>query len=147
MASPLDFWRHVCGICVLTALLFVLVPTAAPVHAQTPEIESLGNEVSRLFMAGHYDKATPLAERRAELVGERFGETNSDYATVLSDVGTLLSLQGRHAEAEPIITRVLVIRQKLFGQEHPDGRISFIDWETGEVESVTGFELNSRIRE
>jgi hypothetical protein len=33
------------------------------------------------------------------------------------------------------------------GQEHPDGRIAFIDWETGELESVTGFELNSRIRE
>jgi YVTN family beta-propeller protein len=33
------------------------------------------------------------------------------------------------------------------GQEHPDGRISFIDWETGQLESVTGFELNSRIRE
>jgi YVTN family beta-propeller protein len=33
------------------------------------------------------------------------------------------------------------------GQDHPDGRISFIDWQTGDIESVTGFELNSRIRE
>jgi YVTN family beta-propeller protein len=33
------------------------------------------------------------------------------------------------------------------GQDHPDGRISFIDWTTGAVQSVTGFELNSRIRE
>lgn len=33
------------------------------------------------------------------------------------------------------------------GQDHPDGRITFIDWESGDVESVTGFELNSRIRE
>lgn len=33
------------------------------------------------------------------------------------------------------------------GQDHPDGRITFIDWETAETESVTGFELNSRIRE
>jgi WD40 repeat protein len=38
--------------------------------------------------------------------------------------------------------------KKVFvGQEHPDGRITFIDWETGVIESVTGFELNSRIRE
>ncbi len=38
--------------------------------------------------------------------------------------------------------------KKVFvGQDHPDGRIAFIDWETGEIESVTGFELNSRIRE
>jgi hypothetical protein len=33
------------------------------------------------------------------------------------------------------------------GQDHPDGRLSFIDWETGAVQSVTGFDLNSRIRE
>lgn len=33
------------------------------------------------------------------------------------------------------------------GQDHPDGRITFIDWKTAETQSVTGFELNSRIRE
>ncbi len=33
------------------------------------------------------------------------------------------------------------------GQDHPDGRITFIDWRTVETQSVTGFELNSRIRE
>jgi hypothetical protein len=36
-------------------------------------------------------------------------------------------------------TRVFV------SQEHPEGRISFIDWMRGVVESVTGFELNGRI--
>lgn len=38
-------------------------------------------------------------------------------------------------------------RKVFVGQEHQDGRITFIDWETGDMESVTGFELNSRIRE
>ena len=33
------------------------------------------------------------------------------------------------------------------GQEHPDGRITFIDWNTADIQSVTGFELNSRIRD
>ncbi len=33
------------------------------------------------------------------------------------------------------------------GQEHPDGRITFIDWNSLALKSVTGFELNSRIRE
>jgi hypothetical protein len=31
-------------------------------------------------------------------------------------------------------------------QNHPDGRITFIDWPDGETTTVTGFELNSRIR-
>jgi YVTN family beta-propeller protein len=33
------------------------------------------------------------------------------------------------------------------GQDHPDGRISFIDYKTNGVQTVTGFELNSRIRQ
>ena len=32
-------------------------------------------------------------------------------------------------------------------QDHPDGRITFIDWETDDTRTVTGFELNSRIRD
>jgi hypothetical protein len=32
-------------------------------------------------------------------------------------------------------------------QDHPEGRITFIDWKTGEKDTVTGFELNSRIRD
>jgi hypothetical protein len=32
-------------------------------------------------------------------------------------------------------------------QQHPDGRITFIDWATGEARTVTGFELNSRIQD
>jgi YVTN family beta-propeller protein len=33
------------------------------------------------------------------------------------------------------------------GQDHPDGRISFVDYQTNVVQTVTGFELNSRIRQ
>jgi hypothetical protein len=41
----------------------------------------------------------------------------------------------------PASTKVFI------GQEHPDGRLTFIDWNTADVRTVTGFELNSRIRE
>jgi hypothetical protein len=38
--------------------------------------------------------------------------------------------------------------QRVFvNQEHPEGRITFIDWATNERRTVTGFELNSRIRD
>jgi hypothetical protein len=33
------------------------------------------------------------------------------------------------------------------GQVHPEGRISFIDWVTDDVQSVTGFALNGRIQQ
>jgi hypothetical protein len=32
-------------------------------------------------------------------------------------------------------------------QDHPEGRITFIDWQTGSVASVTGFALSGRIRQ
>jgi hypothetical protein len=31
------------------------------------------------------------------------------------------------------------------GQLHPEGRITFVDWATGALQSITGFELNSRV--
>jgi hypothetical protein len=47
----------------------------------------------------------------------------------------------------PLALAVLgdTVKRIFVSQEHPEGRISFIDWETGVVESVTGFELNGRI--
>jgi hypothetical protein len=47
----------------------------------------------------------------------------------------------------PIALAVLgdAVKRVFVSQEHPEGRISFINWETGVVESVTGFELNGRI--
>ncbi len=36
-------------------------------------------------------------------------------------------------------------RKVFVSQTHPEGRLSFIDWESGAIDSVTGFELNGRI--
>jgi hypothetical protein len=50
--------------------------------------------------------------------------------------------------SRPVSVGAVPATQKVFvGQEHPDGRIAFVDWATGDIQSVTGFELNSRIRE
>ena len=50
--------------------------------------------------------------------------------------------------SRPVSIGSVPASQKVFvGQDHADGRISFIDWVTSEIESVTGFVLNSRIRE
>jgi DNA-binding beta-propeller fold protein YncE len=46
----------------------------------------------------------------------------------------------------PVSVAALPDSKRIFvSQAHPEGRISFIQWETGAVESVTGFELNGRI--
>jgi hypothetical protein len=46
----------------------------------------------------------------------------------------------------PLSLAALADSKRIFvSQKHPEGRISFIHWETGAIESVTGFELNGRI--
>ncbi len=46
----------------------------------------------------------------------------------------------------PVSIAALAESRRIFvSQVHPEGRISFIDWETGSIASVTGFELNGRI--
>jgi len=45
----------------------------------------------------------------------------------------------RSVGAVPATERVFI------GQEHPEGRITFVDWRSGALQSVTGFELNARI--
>lgn len=48
----------------------------------------------------------------------------------------------------PVSIGVVPQSTKVFvGQEHPDGRLTFIDWKSLDLKSVTGFELNSKIRE
>jgi hypothetical protein len=54
--------------------------------------------------------------------------------------------------SRPVSIGSVAQSHKVFvSQEHPDGRITFIDWRAPSIEnateSVTGFELNSRIRE
>jgi hypothetical protein len=39
------------------------------------------------------------------------------------------------------------IHKVFVGQVYSEGRISFIDWESGVVQTVTGFALNGRIRQ
>ena len=52
-------------------------------------------------------------------------------------------------ESPPISIGIAPASQRVFvNQDHPDGRMSFIDWlDATKIKTVTGFELNSRIRD
>jgi hypothetical protein len=48
----------------------------------------------------------------------------------------------------PVSVGAVPQSQRVFvAQDHPDGRITFIDWVTDEAQTVTGYELNSRIQD
>lgn len=82
---------------------------------------------------------TPDGSRAFALVPEPRVVERINLASFVVDQFTLGSPPQGLAVLAPATRRVFV------SQEHPEGRISFIDWETGAVDSVTGFELNGRI--
>ena len=63
-------------------------------------------------------------------------------------VGSFPSLKVEHYDlaSMPVSAGIVAGANKGFvAQEHPDGRITFIDFETGEARTLTGFELASQV--
>ena len=70
---------------------------------------------------GLYDRAEELlmlADERRGVAGQvgRAGELDADIA---NDLGRVLHLRGRYAEAESCFTRALAVKEHLYGGEHP----------------------------
>lgn len=53
-------------------------------------------------------------------VAERFGTQDGRLAISLNNLAELYRSQGKYAEAEPLYKRVLAIREKVLGPNHPD---------------------------
>ena len=59
-----------------------------------------------------------------------------------------LTIQDIALGSPPVSVGAVPATERAFiGQDHPEGRITFVDWNTGSQQSITGFELNSRIVE
>jgi len=54
------------------------------------------------------------------LTNAALGAEDHDLALSLRTLATLLESQGRHAETEPLLKRVIAIREQILGPEHPD---------------------------
>jgi hypothetical protein len=59
-----------------------------------------------------------------------------------------LSVDRLELRSDPLASGMVPDAQQGFvAQAHPEGRVTFIDWETSEPTEVTGFELSSRVVE
>jgi CHAT domain-containing protein/Tfp pilus assembly protein PilF len=90
------------------------------------EALKLDTEFLRLYRAGKYDEARPLAERVLEIRERLLGPEHRDLAEALNSLGRLYKNKGDYAEAEPLFKRALAIREKVLGLEHP-GVAAFIN--------------------
>src|SRR5262245_4910999 len=101
------------------------------------EARNLYAEVIRLFRAGKYDEARPLAERVLELREKALGPDHHDVAASLNWLANLYSNKGDYAKAEPLYVRALQIREKALGPEHPDvanslSNLAVLFWRRGD---------------
>ena len=84
------------------------------------EARKLIVEMIRLYRAGKYGEARPLAERALEIREKSLGPEHIEVAAALNNIAAIYSAQGDYAQAEPLYQRVLTIREKALGPEHPD---------------------------
>ena len=61
-----------------------------------------------------------LFKRALAIYEKALGPEHPAVATVLNNLGQVAKVQGRYAEAEPLIKRSLAIREKVLGPDHPD---------------------------
>ncbi len=116
-----------CGI--FAALLLVIVHSGGNVFAQSKgkeaeialqEASGLNEEVVKLYRAGKYDEAIPLAKRALAIYEKALGADPPSTAGSLNNLATLYDSKGDYAQAELLYRRALAIYDKAFGVDHPD---------------------------
>jgi tetratricopeptide (TPR) repeat protein len=101
---------------ILFVALLVLLSclTVATVHA-----DEKAAELTRLFRAGQYAEAIPLAEDMLATAEKTLGPEHSDVADILHALGVLYWVQRRYEEAETTHRRALAVREETVGAKHP----------------------------
>lgn len=139
----------------------VLVHGRAPGDPNDPTID-LETRIDRAYGYSLFDARTRFIKLQltAADVGPLALSTDGAYAFVLlrDDARAVarvervsmrsFAVQDITLGSPPLSVGAVPATQRVFvGQQHPEGRITFIDWNTGALQSLTGFELNSRIVE
>ena len=85
-----------------------------------PEFANMLNNVAILAMLmKKEDRVEDMLKRSAEIYKNTLTENSPAYAKVISDLGNFYRYKGRYAEAEPLLQKVLQIREQALGTIHP----------------------------
>jgi tetratricopeptide (TPR) repeat protein/CHAT domain-containing protein len=92
----------------------------APARAQEqpPELDAIYQRGFKLYQAGKYAEAIPIAEEYISAAEAKYGKEHPLYATGLWYLGILYDALGRPSEAEPLFQRTLAIKEKTLGPDH-----------------------------
>lgn len=89
--------------------------------AQNPVVAKSADALARMhYLVSDYEHAEPYAKKCLEYY-EKMGETETiEVGCALHNLATLYHVQRKYEEAEPLYKRALVIKTKVFGEDHPD---------------------------
>jgi CHAT domain-containing protein/Tfp pilus assembly protein PilF len=104
----------------LVLLSCALVTAAQEQEAQIAEANRLGQEAVKLYQAGRYAEAVPLAERSLAIREKALGPEHPTVATSVSNLATMYRAKGDFGRALPLYQRALAIYEKALGPEHPN---------------------------
>ena len=111
--------KFICG--VFSACLLLLVQSVGPALGQQELMETneLSQRVMKLYQAGKYAEAIPLARRALGIREQALGPAHPAVALSLTDLAVLLEATGDYAGARPLYERALRIREPAWGSMHP----------------------------
>jgi tetratricopeptide (TPR) repeat protein len=72
------------------------------------------------YARGNYSAAQIDAQELERLAKARFGADHPDYAIALNKLALVYRAQGKYGEAEGLLKRALVIRERALGANHSD---------------------------
>ena len=78
----------------------------------------LATQGTDAYNRGAYAESSKL-HAAALAIAEKLGPKDDRLAATLSNLGTTYRAQGRYAEAEKLYRRALVLREVMFGTDHP----------------------------
>ena len=102
---------------IATLLCFGLSSALAQKSNQANKLE---DKFLKLYDAGRYADAIPIAQRVLTIREKALGRNHPDVAIALDNLANLYRLQGRYADAEPLLQRSLAIREQALGHDDPD---------------------------
>ena len=83
------------------------------------DADKLNVEVVRLYQAGKYAEAIPVAQRVLSIREKAMGPEHPEVGTSLNDLAELYRAQGRYDDAEPLYKRSLAIRERAGSPKTP----------------------------
>lgn len=102
----------------LIALVVSVVFVGPAAMAEEPDPEKLNAEIIKLYKAGKFTKAIPIARQILEITESRFGPDHEKVGTSLYNLAELYRETGQPNKAEPLYKRSIKIRRATQGKNH-----------------------------